>query len=133
VFRYPGGALRALVGDQRDEPERPSVPDALDVSAACRAIGRSVACEPWLERLGVTVLAAPTVVDGRWVLTDHTGSLPLIGEREALAVLLAASRGHTVPVTVEWTPHGVVPLTVHLSDRALDVGPRADASFLGDR
>jgi hypothetical protein len=133
VFRYPGGALRALVGERRDETERPSAPDALDVVAACDAIGRSVACEPWLERLGVTVLAAPTVVDGRWVLTDHTGSLPLIGSREALAALLAASLGETVPLTVEWTPHGVMPLTVHLPDRALDVGPRADASFVTRR
>ena len=33
-------------------------------------------------------------------------------------------------LTVEWTPHGVIPLTVHAADRALDVGPVADPSFV---
>ena len=130
LFRYPGGAIRALVGDRRDEPERPAAPDPLDVMAVCDAIGRAAAAEPWLERLAVTVLAAPTVAAGRWVLTDPSGSLPLVGERDALGALLAASLGEVVPITVEWTPHGVMPLTVHLPDRALDVGPRADTSFV---
>jgi hypothetical protein len=35
-----------------------------------------------------------------------------------------------VDVTVEWTPHGVVPLTIHLADRSIDIGPRADDSFV---
>ena len=130
LFRYPGRSLRALVGERRDELERPAAPDPLEVVAACDAVGRAVAAEPWLERLAVTVLAAPTVADGRWVLTDHSGSLPLVGERGTLGALLAASLGETVPITVEWTPHGVMPLTIHLPDRALDVGPRADTSFV---
>ena len=33
-------------------------------------------------------------------------------------------------MTVEWTVDGAVPLTVHLADRALDIGPRADLSFV---
>jgi hypothetical protein len=36
-----------------------------------------------------------------------------------------------VAVTAEWTPSGLVPLTVHLADRAVDVGPTADRSFVG--
>jgi len=77
------------------------------------------------------VLAAPSVLDGRWVLTDHTGSLPLVGPDRALATLLAASSGAPVPVTIEWTPWGVLPLTVHLPGRTIDVGPRADPTFVG--
>ncbi len=45
-------------------------------------------------------------------------------------MLLAASAGRPVTVTVEWTIDGAVPLTVHLADRALDIGPRADLSFV---
>lgn len=130
IFRYPGGALRALVGDRHGDVEIVAAPRALDVAAACDRIGRAVADEPWLERLAVTVRAAPTVADGRWVLTDRTGSLPLVGSDDALATLVAASVGDEVPVTVEWTPYGVVPLAVHLADRTLDVGPRADPSFV---
>jgi hypothetical protein len=36
-----------------------------------------------------------------------------------------------VVVTAEWTVAGLVPLTVHLDDRAVDIGPLADASFVG--
>jgi hypothetical protein len=49
----------------------------------------------------------------------------------SLATLLAVSGGEPVDVSVEWTPHGMVPLTVHLADRSIDIGPRADASFVG--
>jgi hypothetical protein len=48
----------------------------------------------------------------------------------ALGVLLAASEGAPLTVTVEWTPHGVVPLSIHLADRVIDVGPRADPGFV---
>ncbi len=33
-------------------------------------------------------------------------------------------------MTVEWTPAGLIPLTVHLDDRVVDVGPLADRSFV---
>lgn len=133
VFRYPGGALRAIVGPTTGDPGRPAAPLAVDMVTACDQIGRAVAAEPWLERLAVTVSASPTVVDGRWVLTDHTGSLPLLGSRASLATVLAASSGADVAITAEWTPGGLLPLTVHLSDRSLDVGPLVDASFVGAR
>lgn len=149
LFRYPGSGLRALLGpiaddtlpdephrsDGSDPPDRLlrriAMPEPLDIAGACRAVGGAIAAEPWLERLAVTVLAAPTVADGRWVLTDATGSLPLVGDEPALATLVASSLGGAVPVTVEWTPSGVLPLTVHQTDRAVDIGPRADPSFVG--
>jgi hypothetical protein len=45
-------------------------------------------------------------------------------------MVVAASAGRPIPITVEWTVDGVVPLSVHLPDRVLDVGPRADPSFV---
>ena len=59
------------------------------------------------------------------------GDRPGVGAAEtAVATLLAASSGQPATLAVEWTPRGVVPLTVFLDDRALDVGPRADPSFV---
>ena len=93
--------------------------------------------EPWLERYPATVRATPSVLEGRWVVTDTTGSLPLQGDDRSLGTLLAACAGAAdsdqmlVDMTIEWTPWGVRLLTVHLPDRTLDLGPRADASFVG--
>ena len=131
LHRYPGGALRALAGQRYADPLPFVRPFASSLSEACDRIGTAVAAEPWLERFPATVHATPTVSEGRWVLTDHTGTLPLIGPKRTLATLLAASAGTAVTVTVEWTPWGLQPLTVHLDDRAIDVGPRADPSFVG--
>jgi hypothetical protein len=86
--------------------------------------------EPWTDHLPATVRATVTRDGGRWVLGDDTGSLPVAREAPGLAVLLGAAAGATIDVTVEWTADGFVPLTVHLGDRVLDVGPRADLSFV---
>jgi len=131
LHRYPGGSLRALAGRRYADPLPLTSPSATTVAGACDSIGSAVANEPWLERYPATVRAMPTIDDGRWVLADGTGSLPLLGGDRSLATTLAASAGGLVDLTIEWTPHGVQPLTVHLDDRALDVGPRADVSFVG--
>jgi hypothetical protein len=122
--------LRALAGRRYADPLPFTTPAAVGVADACRAIGEAVAHEPWLERYPATVRVMPSVLDGRWVVTDDLGSLPLLGDERAVATLLAASAGSLVDVTIEWTPRGVQPLTVHLADRALDVGPRADPTFV---
>lgn len=133
LHRYPGGSLRCLAGRRYGEP------DAIaDIGAAapatiaelCDDVGRVVAGEPWIERLPGIVGAMPTVVDGRWVLTDTTGSLPMLGDALSLGSVLAASEGALLPITVEWTRHGLLPITVHLADRVIDIGPRADPSFV---
>lgn len=131
LHRYPGGSLRALAGHRYADPLPFTTPPAIGVAEACRAIGEAVVREPWLERYPATVRAMPSVSDGRWVVTDDEGSLPLICGERALATLVAASAGSPVDVTIEWTPRGVQPLTVHLADRTLDVGPRADPTFVG--
>jgi SWIM zinc finger len=129
LHRYPGPALRALVGVRHGEPLDAARPPAADVAGACDEIGSILVGEPWLDRVPATVRGAVTQSGSGWVLTDDTGSLPLLGGR-SMATLLAISGGEPVDVTVEWTPRGVVPLTIHLPDRSIDVGPRADDSFV---
>mgnify|MGYP001824742201 FL=1 len=129
LHRYPGPALRALVGLRHGEPVAPARPPAVDIAAACDEIGSMLVAEPWLDRLPVTVRAAVTQAGPAWALTDDTGSLPVLAV-PSMATLLAVSGGAPVDMTVEWTPHGVVPLTVHLPDQAIDIGPRADDSFV---
>ncbi len=133
LHRYPGGSLRALAGRRYADPLPFGTPPAVTIVEACDEIGAAVAAEPWLERYPATVRAWPSVIDGRWVLSDSTGSLPLQGDDRALGTLLAAfASGDTaVDMTIEWTPWGVRLLTVHLPDRTLDLGPRADSSFVG--
>jgi hypothetical protein len=130
LFRYPGTGMRVLVG-----PRQAAVPGTVDirttVAEACAAVGDAFVAEPWLERLPMSVRAAPAQADGRWVLTDRTGSLPLAGAPSGLGTLLACSAGAPVGLTGEWTPAGIVPLTVHLADRTIDIGPTADSSFVG--
>lgn len=131
VHRYPGHALRAIVGRIDDWVPGHVVVEPMTIADACHEAGRAVAVEPWAERVPLTVRGWPTVQSGRWVLADRTGSLPLVADPPARAVVLGASAGGAVTLTGEWTAKGIVPLTVHLPDRALDVGPRAEASFLG--
>jgi hypothetical protein len=131
LFRYPGAvALRVLVGPRHGDSLPMSQAAGSSIIEACAQVGHALADEPWLERYPVCVLAAPTRVDGRWVLTDSTGSLPLV-DGASVGTLLACSSGRPVVVTAEWTVAGLVPLTVHLDDRAVDVGPVADPSFVG--
>jgi hypothetical protein len=129
LHRYPGPALRALVGLRHGEPVAPARPPAVDLGTACDEIGSMLVVEPWLDRLPVTVRAAVSQTGSAWVLTDDTGSLPVLAG-PSMDTLLAVSGGAPVDITVEWTPHGVVPLTIHAPDRSIDIGPRADDSFV---
>lgn len=129
LHRYPGTvALRALIGPVHDHARgllatANVVPASPSIAAARAGIGAMLADEPWLERVPFCVAAAPTIVAGEWVLADHSGALPLLDIGD-LPTLLAASEGRPVVITGEWTPLGVVPLTVHLGDRTLAVGGR---------
>jgi hypothetical protein len=141
LFRYPGAlGLRALVGRRYDtapsalwpEPVPPdsAVSGVVTIRGACEEIGTAVATEPWLERYPATMRAVPTRRRGAWVLADHTGSVPVSHASADITTLLACSGGAPVTLTAEWTPRGFVPLTVHLDDRTVDVGPVADPSFV---
>ena len=130
LHRYPGPSSRALVGTVHEAGGGPITPPAGTVAEACAEIGTALAAEPWADRVPTTLVAAPALDAGRWVLTDDSGSIAMAPDPPGLPTLLAASGGRPVVVTVEWTVDGAVPLTVHLGDRALDVGPRADPSFV---
>jgi hypothetical protein len=130
LHRYPGPALRALIGARHGEPTGPARPPAVDVVSACDEIGGMLANEPWLDRVPFTVDASIAADGSRFAFTDGGGTLPLIAGGRSLATLLAVAGGGSIEVTCEWTPHGVVPLTVHLDDRSIDIGPRADDSFV---
>ncbi len=130
LHRYPGPALRSLIGARHGDPTEPSRPPAVDLVSACGEIGMLLAAEPWLDRVPFTANASIAVDGSRFALTDAGGTLPLIATGRPLATLLAVAGGGPVDVTCEWTPHGVVPLTVHLDDRSIDIGPRADDSFV---
>jgi hypothetical protein len=130
LHRYPGPALRALIGARHGEPIEPARPPLVGIAGACDEIGKLLAAEPWLDRVPFTATASIAVDASNFALTDADGTLPLITAGRPLATLLAVAGGAPVDVTCEWTPHGVVPLTVHLDDRAIDIGPRADANFV---
>jgi SWIM zinc finger len=131
LHRYPGPSWRAIIGARSDEDvHRPAAPPARDVEAACAEVGAALGAEPWLDRVPASLVATPAFDGRRWVLTDRTGSIAIAPEAPGLPMLLAASAGEPVTLTVEWTLDGAVPLTVHLPDRAIDVGPRADLSFV---
>ncbi|MFN3255041.1 MAG: SWIM zinc finger family protein [Ilumatobacter sp.] len=137
LHRYPGGALRSLLG-RREGDAIAASPPAVSIVDACDEVGRLLVAEPWLERLPMVLHAAPARVGDHWVLTDGDVSVPIrssiVSRREvapSLATLLAVSAGRPLDLTVEWSPHGVTPLTIHLPDRSVDIGPRADPSFVG--
>ena len=130
LHRYPGPALRALVGTRHGEPLEPVRPPAVDIVSACGEVGMVLAAEPWLDRVPFTATASIAIDGSTFMLTDAGGTLPLIAAGRPLATLLALAGGGPVDVTCEWTPHGVVPLTVHLDDRSIDIGPRADDNFV---
>lgn len=132
LFRYPGSvALRVLVGPRHGDARPAPIPVGSSIAEACAQVGGALAAEPWLERYPVCVVASPTRAGNRWLLTDSTGSLPLVEGATGVATLLACSAGRPATITAEWTANGLVPLTVHLADRSVDIGPVADPSFLG--
>jgi len=131
LHRYPGPSVRALLGTVHERwSDGATAPPAGTVADACDVIGTALAAEPWSDRVPATATVMPTVDGGRWVLGDHTGTLAVAPGAPGLAILLAASAGHPVDVTFEWTVDGAVPLSVHLHDRCLDIAPVADTSFV---
>ena len=141
LHRYPGPALRALVGTRYHDPAiHPNVAaqfaaSACSIADGCAEVGALLASEPWLDRVPVTVHARLARTGRAWALADHTGSMPILAPDTrafdaGVAMLLAVSEGKPVDLTVEWTPHGVIPLSIHLPDRTVDVGPRANTTFV---
>jgi hypothetical protein len=112
---YPGATpLRALLGKVHS-PSAPSTvaPSGSTIEGALGLAGWALAAEPWLERVPLCVAAAPAPTgDGRWVLADDTGALPIVAGFWRLAELVAVGGGRPVTVMGEWSAEGFLPLTV---------------------
>ena len=119
VHWYPGAvALRALVGRVHDHPAASSgvlasaPPTGTTLAAGVGAAGWACAAEPWLERAPVCVVATPRPIgDGRWTLTDHTGSIAIVPGFWRLAELVSMSGGEPLTVMGEHSVDGILPLT----------------------
>lgn len=122
VHWYPGGiALRALVGRLHTDPSPAGEPPApMLIADGLAAAGWAIAREPWLERYPVCVRAVPAPIgNGRWVLADDTGSMPIASGVTRLAELVCASGGSPINVMGEWSTDGFLPLTMWVDGMAV--------------
>jgi hypothetical protein len=119
---YPGQPpLRALVGMRRAAPEpAPAPAPAGDAAALLATWAAALAEDPWLTTWPALVSGTVTLTADQWHLVDHTGTaLPLLNEDVSLWSLLAVSAGTPVTVAGEWTPDGLLPLTVWHHNQAV--------------
>lgn len=115
VHWYPGATpLRALVGRMHQAPVIAAhAPPAQTVEQAVAAAGWAIAAEPWLERYPVCISAVPTPVgNGRWMLSDASGAVPIVPGFWRLAEMVAVSGGRALTVMGELSADGVLPLTM---------------------
>ncbi|MEM9516598.1 MAG: SWIM zinc finger family protein [Actinomycetota bacterium] len=144
LHRYPGNALRALLGRCHDDglaiTDAPTATVGT-IDEALAAAGDLLAAQPWLDRVPMLFRAAVAQRGEQRFVTDEHGSVPLalapttgrgVG---AWTTLLATTGGAPADIAAEWTPDGIVPLAVHAlarhgPARSHDLGRRADASFV---
>ncbi|MEO6124037.1 MAG: SWIM zinc finger family protein [Ilumatobacteraceae bacterium] len=122
IHWYPGGInLRALVGRLHSEPgASASPPPVTTIAAAMQAAGWALAGEPWLERYPLCIVATPAPLgNGRWVLADDTGSVPIVSGFSRTAEIVAVSGGSPITLVGEWSAEGVLPLTLFAAGQAV--------------
>jgi SWIM zinc finger len=116
---YPGTPpLRALVA-RRHDTVAPCVPPGGTVTALLADYAAALASDPWLDTwpavlAGAGLARAPRRA-GRdcWLLVDRDGdAVPLHPDAGQPWRLAALSGGGPVTVAGEWTPQGLLPLTV---------------------
>jgi SWIM zinc finger len=116
---YPGTPpLRALVAN-RHATSGGQVPRGGTVAALLAGYAAALACDPWLDTWPAVLAGARLARagappgSGGWMLVDPDGAaLPLHPEAGHPWRLAALSGGRPVTVAGEWTPHGLLPLTV---------------------
>jgi hypothetical protein len=118
---YPGQPeLRAVVGTRHGSPAvagRP--PGADDLTGLLDAWSAALAQDPWLTEWPALVTGVPVPGEPGWQLADRAGlAVPLLGQ-ESRWPLLAVSGGQPVCLAGEWTPAGLIPLTVWHDDQAV--------------
>ena len=118
---YPGQPpLRALTGTRRAAPgPAPAPPPAGDAAALLTQWAAALAQDPWLTAWPALLSGTVTLTGDHWHLVDHEGTgVPLLDEG-GLWPLLAVSAGTPVTVAGEWTPDGLLPLTVWHRNQAV--------------
>ncbi len=119
---YPGGInLRAIVGRVNGDPlPNTAGPASTTIADALLNAGWALAAEPWVERYPLCVMAVPAPIgNGRWVLTDATGSIPIAAGCSKMAEIVAVSGGRPIRLMGEWSVDGLLPLTLFGSDQAI--------------
>lgn len=122
VHWYPGGIpLRAVIGRIHGErTNRAAGPTPASIAEALGACGWALAREPWIERYPMCIAVVPAPVgNGRWVLADPTGSIPVSAAFTRVAELVCVSGGEPVAVMGEWSTEGFLPLTLFASGQAV--------------
>ncbi|MCU1394663.1 MAG: hypothetical protein JWM34_3091 [Ilumatobacteraceae bacterium] len=113
---YPGGInLRAIIGRVTGDPlpDRTG-PATTPIADALHAAGWALAAEPWVERYPMCIEAVPAPIgNGRWVLVDATGSVPIAAGFTKTAELVSVSGGLPVRMVGEWSADGLLPLTLY--------------------
>lgn len=119
---YPGQPkIRALTGHRRGSPGPAPAPESAgDAVGLLATWSAALAQDPWLTTWPALVSGTVTVTGtGSWHLVDQSGAaLPLRSEG-SLWPLLAISAGTEVTVAGEWSPDGLLPLTVWHRDQAV--------------
>jgi hypothetical protein len=120
---YPGQpAMRAVIGARHGEPGPAPQPDETDdVTGLLDRWSAALGQDPWLTEWPTVVAGVPVPDEPRWRFVDGSGrAVPLLGAEPAWP-LLAVSGGYPVAVAGEWSPAGLIPLTVWHGARAVQL------------
>ena len=118
---YPGQpALRAVTGTRHGSPAAAGRPaGAGDLTELLSSWSAGLAQDPWLTEWPALVTGVPVPGEPGWQLADRAGLVvPLLGQ-DSRWPLLAVSGGQPVGLAGEWTPAGLIPLTVWHEDQAV--------------
>ena len=118
---YPGQPeLRAVVGTRHASPATAGEPaGAGDLPGLLSAWSAGLAQDPWLTEWPALLTGVPVPGEPGWQLADRAGlAVPLLGQ-ESRWPLLAVSGGQPVCLAGEWSPAGLIPLTVWHGDQAV--------------
>ena len=117
---YPGQPeLRAAAGTRHGSPAAAGRPAADDIAGLLSAWSAGLEKDPWLTEWPALVTGVPVPGEPGWQLADRAGLVvPLLGQ-ESRWPLLAVSGGQPVSLAGEWTPAGLIPLTVWHEDQAV--------------
>jgi SWIM zinc finger len=118
---YPGQPeLRAVVGTRHGSPATAGRPaGAGDLAGLLSAWSAGLEQDPWLTEWPALLTGVPVPGEPGWHLADRAGlAVPLLGQ-EPPWPLLAVSGGEPVCLAGEWSPAGLIPLTVWHGDQAV--------------